>query len=194
MSVFKFRVALEQDDTIFRDVELKATHTFQDFHEAVLKAFAFDDKHEASFFKSNDNWIKGEELALNKKENTKLMSKMPIAGFIDDPHQKIVYLYDYETEWEFLVELMVVTEEIKKTKYPQVVRTEGIAPKQYGNQPIAGVEGEEGFEAVEIYDEEDADGMGEEDENGEKIIGEDANEDTEMDEEELGGEEAADEY
>ncbi|MEY2829894.1 MAG: hypothetical protein RIQ33_1752 [Bacteroidota bacterium] len=164
MLVYKFRVVLEQDDTIYRDVELKPAQFFSDFNDIILKAFAFDNKHEASFYSTNDNWVMGEEISLNKKDGIKLMSKIPLAQFIDDPHQKFIYVYDYAVEWNFLIELMTVTEVTNKETYPRIVKTEGIAPKQYGNEPIAEKEVER-FETEEIYDASETDEMGEEGED-----------------------------
>jgi hypothetical protein len=167
MLVYKFRVVLEQDDTIYRDIELKPAQFFSDFNTIILKAFGFDDKHEASFYSTNDSWIMGEEISLNKKDGIKLMSKIPLAQFIDDPHQKFIYVYDYLVEWNFLIELMTVTEVATKETYPRIVKTEGIAPKQYGNEPIAEKEAEL-FEAEEIYDASETDDMGEEGEEKEE--------------------------
>ncbi|MFM2225109.1 MAG: hypothetical protein RJA07_1311 [Bacteroidota bacterium] len=189
MSVFKFRVALEQDDTIFRDIEIKPAQLFSDFHTAILKSFGFDDKHEASFYKTNDRWIMGEEISLNKKEGTKQMSKMAMAMAIDDPHEKFIYVYDFEMEWTFLIELLGVVDELKKESYPKMSKSEGIAPKQYGNEPIIGKD-VEGFEAEEIYDASETDEMGEEGEETDDDEKADDNED-EFGEDEFGTEESA---
>ncbi|MFM2048357.1 MAG: hypothetical protein RI955_905 [Bacteroidota bacterium] len=188
MSVFKFRVALEQDDTIFRDIEIKPAQLFSDFHTAILKSFGFDSKHEASFYKTNDRWIMGEEISLSKKEGIKQMSKMAMAMAIDDPHEKFIYVYDVEMEWTFLIELLGVVEESKKDSYPKMSKSEGIAPKQYGNEPIIGKD-IEGFEAEEIYDASEADDMGEEGEDIEKND-EDETSDDEFGSDEFGGEES----
>jgi hypothetical protein len=190
MSVFKFRVALEQDDTIYRDIEIKPAQLFSDFHASILKAFVFDSKHEASFYKSNDNWTMGEEISLNKKEGKKQMSKVAMAQFIDAPHEKFIYVYDYEMEWTFLIELLGVVEDSKKDEYPRIAKTEGIAPKQYGNEPIIGKD-VEGFEAEEIYDASEADDMGEEGEKDEASE-DDENSDDEFGSDEFGTEESSD--
>lgn len=137
MPLYKFRISPEQDESIFRDIEIAPTNTFLEFHEMILKAFQFDTIHEASFYKSNESWHKGKEVSLNKKDECFLMEKLHLVNFIDDPHQKILYVYDYDADWTFCAELMTITDEKPKTKYPQIVRSEGIAPSQYGNtQPL----------------------------------------------------------
>ncbi len=152
MPVYKFRVCLEDDDSVFRDIEILPTQTFLEFHQAIQAAFQFDAKHAASFFKSNDNWHKGKEVSLEKKEQSLLMSKVPMVYFIDDPHQKILYLYDYDAQWSFYCELISITEEKPKVNYPVMVRSEGTAPKQYGNTPIVS-SSSDSFEETLAFDE-----------------------------------------
>ncbi|HYC30422.1 MAG TPA: hypothetical protein VEB42_16420, partial [Chitinophagaceae bacterium] len=61
----------------------------------------------------------------------------PIGSEIRDPNQKFVYVYDFTKNWTFLVELINVSkEENTKLTYPAVVRTEGIAPSQYGTKGL----------------------------------------------------------
>ena len=56
MAVLKFRAYYEEDDSVYRDIAIKHTQTFADLHNAVLKAYEFDNKHAATFYRSNDNW------------------------------------------------------------------------------------------------------------------------------------------
>jgi hypothetical protein len=49
MAVLKFRIYFEEDETVYRDVAIKHTQTFQDLHYAILKAYEFDNKHQATF-------------------------------------------------------------------------------------------------------------------------------------------------
>jgi hypothetical protein len=37
---------------------------FFDLHLSILKAFEFDNKHGATFYRSNDNWQRGREISL----------------------------------------------------------------------------------------------------------------------------------
>ena len=40
--------------------------SFLDLHETILKAYEFDNKHKATFFRSNDHWQRGREISLEK--------------------------------------------------------------------------------------------------------------------------------
>ncbi len=144
MAVMKFRIYLEEDDSVYRDVAIKHTQTFQQLHEVILKAYEFDKKHQATFYRSNDNWQRGREISLEKydksyKAEPLLMSDTTIGSEIKDPNQKFIYVYDFVKNWSFLVELINVSkEENAKLDYPVVVKSEGIGPSQYGTRGLVG--------------------------------------------------------
>ena len=144
MAVLKFRIYFEEDDSIYRDVAIKHTQTFLQLHQVILKAYEFDNKHQATFYRSNDNWQRGREISLAQydkpyKVAPLLMESTAIGTEIKDPNQKFIYAYDFVKNWSFLVELIGVSkEESSKIDYPAMVKSEGIAPSQYGTKGIAG--------------------------------------------------------
>src|SRR5436853_6903040 len=133
MSVYKFRVTFEDHEDVSRDLEIKSTQSFEDFHSAILSSIGFDNKENASFFMSDDNWKKGKEISLTEKANgeTKLplMKKSRLCDFIADPHQKIYYIYDFSKECTFHVELLkIIVGEDDDVVYPLFVKVNGVAP------------------------------------------------------------------
>jgi Plasmid pRiA4b ORF-3-like protein len=155
MAVLKFRVYFEEDDSVYRDVVLKHNQHFLELHQVILKAYEFDNKHQATFFRSNDHWQRGREISLEKYEKEYKvpplsMSETTIGSEIKDPNQKFVYLYDFIKNWYFLVELINVSkEENSKLEYPAVLKSEGIGPSQYGTR---GLIGDKLAEVEEKYD------------------------------------------
>lgn len=171
MAILKFRVYFEEDDSIYRDVAVKHTQTFLQLHQVILKAYEFDSKHQATFYRSNDHWQRGREISLEKydksyKVEPLLMSDTVIRSEIFDPNQKFIYVYDFVKNWSFLVELInVAKEDSSKLDYPAVVKVEGIAPSQYGTK---GLVGDKLTEIEEKYDlTKGTEGFGEEGEEGE---------------------------
>lgn len=168
MPLLRFRVSWEDDDLIYRDIEIKPAQTFLDLHKAILVAYEFDGKHSASFFESNERWQRGRELnsevLVNKKDAPALsMSRTPVSALVSTPDHKFVYEYDPAKKWTFLVELIGVSkdEDSRKT-YPHVFRKEGVGPAQYG---IKGVNPDKLMEIEEKYDlsaEDMAEGFGNE--------------------------------
>jgi hypothetical protein len=166
MAILKFRIYLEEDDSVYRDIAIRHTQSFFDLHEAILKAYEFDSKHKATFFRSNDHWQRGKEISLEVydkeyKAPPLLMKDTTIGSEIRDPNQKFIYLYDFNKNWSFMVELINVSkEENPRLIYPAVVRTEGIAPSQYGTK---GLLGEKFADVEEKYDlSQVAEGFGQE--------------------------------
>jgi hypothetical protein len=39
----------EEDDSVYRDIAIRHTQNFLQFHHAILKAYEFDSKHQATF-------------------------------------------------------------------------------------------------------------------------------------------------
>ena len=173
MAILKFRVYFEEDESVYRDVVIRHSQSFQDLHEAILKAYEFDNKHKATFFRSNDHWLRGREISLEKydkeyKAPPLIMNETTIGSEIRDTNQRFLYVYDFNRNWNFLLELINVSkEENPKISYPSTVRTEGIAPSQYGTK---GLLGPKFADIEEKYDLTQAgEGFGQKDEDGEDL-------------------------
>lgn len=190
MAILRFRIYLEEDESVYRDVSIRHTQFFSDLHEAILKAYEFDNKHKATFYRSNDHWLRGREISLEQydkeyKAPPLLMKDTSIGSEIRNPNQKFIYQYDFNKNWMFLVELINVSkEENPKLSYPATMRTEGIAPSQYGTKGLLGekfadveekydlTKGTEGFSEEGEGDEEDDLGLGAEGGAAEESAGE----------------------
>jgi hypothetical protein len=183
MAVLKFRIYLEEDDAVYRDIVIKHTQHFQDLHLAIVKSYEFDSKHQATFYRSNDNWQRGREISLETYDKAYpvaplIMSETTIGSEIRDTNQKFIYVYDFAKNWTFLVELINVSkEESSKLAYPSVSRAEGIGPQQYGTKSLLG---DKFADIEEKYDLTEAtDGFGEEGDDADADSSEDSDEGTE---------------
>src|SRR4026207_1857523 len=173
MAILRFRIYLEEDESVYRDVSIRHTQSFLDLHEAILRAYEFDNKHKATFYRSNDHWLRGREISLEQYEKEYkapplLMKDTTIGSEIRNPNQKFIYQYDFNKNWTFLIELINVSkEENPKISYPSTMRTEGIAPSQYGTK---GLLGEKFADVEEKYDLSQAtEGFAEKNEEGEDL-------------------------
>ncbi|ANH82607.1 hypothetical protein A8C56_17950 [Niabella ginsenosidivorans] len=174
MAILKFRVYFEEDDSIYRDIVVKHTQTFFQLHEAILGAFEFDNKHQATFFRSNDHWQKGREISLEAYKDRSykvaplLMRDTTIGSEIKNTNQRFTYTYDFQKHWDFLIELINVSKDADAVaEYPKITRVEGISPKQYGTK---GLLGEKFADIEEKYDlSKSAEGFGEKGADGEDV-------------------------
>lgn len=171
MAILKFRIYWEDDESVYRDVAIKHTQSFNDLHLSILKCYEFDSKHKATFYRSNDKWQRGREISLEKydkdyKVEPLLMDHATVGSEIRDPNQKFIYVYDFNKNWTFMVELINVNkEESDKVFYPSCVRSEGIAPSQYGTKGLISEKLAEIEEKYDLNAEAMLDGYGEEGED-----------------------------
>lgn len=185
MAVYRFKVFLEDNEDVFRDIDIKAAQTFEQFHTIIQEAFKFDAKHAASFFVSDDYWRKGQEITLRKEDlpleedeirkgvdPKKLMAEIKIAKYIEQPHQRFVYVFDPVAQWTFLIEMIKIVEENAKLGYPNIVKSYGTAPKQYKQLNLAKEELNPDLAMAGLLGEL-ANGEQEEDESAYKNIGTD---------------------
>lgn len=144
MAVYKFKLFIEDNEDIYREIEILSGQTFEDFHNAIQEAYKFDKKHAAAFFVSDDYWRKDQEITLREEDlqldeeeiklnvsAKKLMSKTKIAKYIDSPRQRFMYVFDPAVKWAFCIELMKILPDDPKGSYPACVKSTGTAPKQY---------------------------------------------------------------
>lgn len=165
MAVYRFRIVFEDHEDVVREIDILGKQTYEDFHRSIQEAIGFDSQKEASFFMSDDYWRKGQELALNppprdeddedlplhkRKKEVRAMSKSKIAEYIEDPHQKMVYVYDPSMKWTLMIELAKIVPLDSKVNYPKTTKSEGAAPKQYKQNIVPPVVDED-----EEEDEED---------------------------------------
>jgi len=136
-TVYRFRVTFEEYDEVIRDVEIKSTQNFDDLHNIIQSSIGFDASKHASFYMSNDNWLKEQEISSEEKKDkdgkkVPLMKDSRLCDFIADPHQKIYYISDFDSKWTFFVELFKILPAADvNIIYPLCVKSIGEAPKQY---------------------------------------------------------------
>jgi hypothetical protein len=144
MAVYKFKLFIEDNEDIYREIEILSGQTFEDFHNAIQDAYKFDKKHAASFFVSDDYWRKDQEITLREEDlpldeeevrkgvsPKNLMVKTKIAKYIDSPRQRFMYVFDPSVKWAFCIELMKILPDNPKGTYPTCVKSIGNPPKQY---------------------------------------------------------------
>ncbi len=203
--VYKFRIIFEEYDDVQRDIEIRSTQTFEDLHHTIQAAIGFDGTKPASFFVSNDFWKKGQEISLEKRKDNNgeplpLMKNSRLCDFISDPHQKFLYISDYDAGWNFTMELVKLIPKADPVKnYPSCVKSIGEPPKQYNivtPKPSAILADEEEMEDEIIAPEAEAIHTSEEGVEEEELIGmnsEGEDDEMELEEEATGDDEPLEE-
>lgn len=130
--IYRFKIWFEEEEEIIRWIDIKPSHSFLDFHNAIIDSIQFDKSQPSSFYLSTDNWRKGKEISSIKKEGVASMEDSKLKDYINDPHQKFIFITDSVNYWTLFIELVSISEEKKNINYPNLFKSEGKAPKQSG--------------------------------------------------------------
>ncbi|PVH26098.1 IS1096 element passenger TnpR family protein [Sphingobacterium corticibacter] len=181
MAIYRFKVTFEDYEDIYREVDMQSKSTFLELHEVIHSTTSYEVERSSSFFVSNDQWKKGTEIAhlpndRKKKSEVLLMADVKLSKFIDDPHQKFYYVYNFDRPYDFHVELVKILKEEDGKVYPAVFKSIGQAPKNAAaaDFPITDDTDEEeedfiheGAEEYGVDEEDDFDTFDDEDEKSE---------------------------
>lgn len=140
MQIYHFRVLLDSTKDVFRDIEIAETETFEALHQAITRAFNFTGHEMASFYLSNNEWDKGEEIALMDMGEPgmgaapRTMGETRLIDLLQAPGNKLLYVYDFFRMWIFYVELVAIRPAVPGTEYPRVSLMVGVPPGEYSRE------------------------------------------------------------
>ncbi len=145
MHVYRFRLLYEDQEDFLRDFDILSSQTFADFHNIIKQSIDLPGNELASFFVCDRNWRKKREITLIKMHNEAReeadyeerrgpkparipiteMDKIRVKDSIDDPHQQLLYEYDFLNPKVFFIELTRILEAGIKDQYPLCVKSTG---------------------------------------------------------------------
>lgn len=162
--IYRFRIILDTDDDVFRDIEIEASNTLEDFHNAITQSFGFDGQEMASFYTTNDLWEEGEEICLfdvsDEPDGVRIMSETYLEDIVDEEKTRLLYVYDFLNMWTFMVELADIAEAEAGTTYPNLMYSHGQIPEQAPEKEFIAEEIEDDdFEEEFDLDPEDYDNL-----------------------------------
>jgi len=159
MAIYRFKISFEDYDEVEREIDIKSTQTFEDLHRALHRSTGYPAEVSSSFYVSNDFWNKGQEISFLPSEKkieqgVSLMDKSKLSSFIDDPHQKFYYTYNFERPFDFHVQLIkIILDEENGKEYPNTFRSIGEAPKIPGSIVVPGTSAIASTKRIDFLDE-----------------------------------------
>jgi len=127
-------------EKVWRDIAILDSQNLYDFAESIVNAFGFDFDHCFGFFDNLKRWTEAEnkyELFADMPEsraeapNAKSVKKTKVSQIFNKKGDKMLFLFDYGDNWEFIVELKSIKEPDIKKSYPKLLESYGQAPEQY---------------------------------------------------------------
>jgi hypothetical protein len=157
--IYKFRVILDADDDVFRDIAIEDTATLEDLNNTIINAFGFDGNQMASFYTCDDKWNQDEEIPLTDTGEIpgeiSTMGDFVLSEVLYEEKTKIIYVYDFFQMWTFLVELGAIEEAESGVLYPSLLFAHGILPDAAPEKEFDVEEKDEDDEYIDDEDLED---------------------------------------
>lgn len=151
--IYKIRIILDAKEDIFRDIEIDASNSMEEFHNAVAQSFGFLGNEMASFYTCDEEWNQDEEIALfDVSENgsdVKLMNETFLEDVMTENSPKLIYVYDFLSMWTFFVELADIVENEAGITYPNVLFSFGELPE---TPPEKNFESKPNFDFDDTFD------------------------------------------
>lgn len=132
--IYKFRVILDAEEDIFRDIAIEKEANLEDFHNAIVNTFGFDGSEMAAFYTCDDDWTQDEEIPLfdtgDVPGEMSIMNNFSLEDVLHQEQTKIIYVYDFFNMWTFLVELAAIEEKEEGESYPILLFSHGQLPTE----------------------------------------------------------------
>lgn len=146
MHAYRFRMLFGDQEDFLRDYEILANQTFIEFHDIIRKSVELGGNELSSFFVCDRNWRKKKEITLiNMHDDAPAeeeddddrrgpkpvripiaeMAQVRIKDIIDDPHQRLLYEYDFLNPKTFFIELTKIIDADGSVQYPVCVKSTG---------------------------------------------------------------------
>lgn len=124
------RCISDTEEDVIRDFFISGEVSLLELHQSIMNFFGFKDGEMASFYKTDSDWIQGEEIPLyNMSEQPlKEMKDVLIYQVLTHSVNKLIYVYDYLNMWTFYVELMKINPDIIQ-EMPQLIKSIGKLPE-----------------------------------------------------------------
>jgi len=126
MKQYKIIFSSKESENFQMEVLAPESILFSELHQAIQSALEYDPLQMASFFMSDENWSKNEEIALidmEEKGEALLMEELKLSEKLTTKGQKLLYLFDFFSERFFNMTIEEI-EDSSKAKFSIDVKGE----------------------------------------------------------------------
>ncbi|PLW91751.1 MAG: hypothetical protein C0592_14165 [Marinilabiliales bacterium] len=135
MHAYRFRINSDDNEEFLRVIDVLANQTFEEFHNTLVSTCKFKEMELASFYLCDNEWHKKREITLmdmnvdgeeedeeqQARKKVLIMKDIKMRQIINDPHQKILYVFDFMKMITLNIELMKILEADMEEKYPLIL-------------------------------------------------------------------------
>jgi len=148
---YKLRGILDVDDDVFRDIIVNESINLEELHFTIAKSFGFKGQEMASFYRTDNDWIQGEEIPLfdmSEDGNALSMSTCITADILRNKGDKLIYIYNFFEMWTIFVELTEIMTKVE-VNLPVLALSFGNVPDEAPVKEFIGESLTENFDAFE---------------------------------------------
>lgn len=132
--LYHFLILSGEKEDFVREILINSDTTFLDFHEAIQESVGFDTSQIASFYISDVNWSKGQEIMLIKMdkrtgEDELIMQDVKLQDMVHSKKDRLIYQFDFFSNRGFFIELLSLSKD-RSIAQPALIKSEGEAPEQ----------------------------------------------------------------
>ena len=132
MMVYKIRIILNSEEDVIRDIAIEQDANLEDLHNVITNAFGFAGDQMASFYRSDETWMQGEEHPLfdmsEGNERKVQMREVMLDEVLQKENDRMLYVYDFFNMWSFYVELIQTDFEHNNLVLPYLLFSLGVVP------------------------------------------------------------------
>ncbi len=157
----RLRLISGEDEDFIRDIEVGRESTFFELHSFIQKNLNFDEGQMTSFFITDEEWNKEDEItlmdmAMDESSEIFIMADTKINQFITKQKQRLLYVFDFFNERSLFIECYEVNN--NDCKEIKCLYSAGNAPDQLDLSNILGDDSFDNDETLEKqmgFDDED---------------------------------------
>ena len=130
--VYKIRIILNTKEDVIRDIAIEQGANLEDLHNVISNSFGFTGDQMASFYRSDETWMQGEEHPLfdmsEGNERKVQMREVMLNEVLQQEKDKMLYVYDFFNMWSFYVELIETDFDHNNLILPYLLFSLGVVP------------------------------------------------------------------
>ena len=142
MKIYVFKITNKADAKNYKIIEVPENMSLYNFANKIVKSFHFDFDHSFGFSSNLINFYKPAKKLfelftdLDDVEHTpgaKGVKKYFISDAFDNQGDKMLFLFDYGDNWEFIIECIVNSQQVVNASgnYFKLIEFHGDDPEQY---------------------------------------------------------------
>jgi hypothetical protein len=116
---------------VFRDIEIDSAASLSALADAVTAAFEFDVEQPFGFYSKLDGDYRTSPEKYELADETGGAKQTAVSKAFAKAGSKMLFVFDYDADWRFTIELVKLGGKKPGTRYPRLVNSSGDAPEQY---------------------------------------------------------------